>query len=215
MSMKSFLTEADREQIRGVVRAAETETSGEIVVMVVPASDTYPMAAATGAAAFALPAAAALTPITGGFLWVGHQNMWIFMTFFILCFVVFRPLIRRLPTVLRVFIPPKEMESEVWEAAVTCFYREKLHDTREANGILVFVSVLERQVRILADHGIDERVPTDTWASLVDRIVQDIKGGRQVEALCQAVESIGGLLKAHFPVGPDDQNELENLIVKD
>ncbi len=57
------------------VKEAEKLTSGEIVPMVVSASYRYPMANVIGAAVLAHPISLMLTPLVGGRLWVGTQNM--------------------------------------------------------------------------------------------------------------------------------------------
>ena len=39
--------------------------------------------------------------------------------------------------------------------------------------------------------------------------------GQAAAAICMAVDTIGQTLAEHFPVAPDDVNELENVIVED
>ena len=45
-------------------------------------------------------------------------------------------------------------------------------------------------------------------------IIDGIKQKRQAEAICKAVEKTGDLLKEHFPIKPDDTDELDNLIIE-
>jgi putative membrane protein len=35
-----------------------------------------------------------------------------------------------------------------------------------------------------------------------------------MEAICRAIATVGQLLESHFPVKPDDTDELKNLIVE-
>ncbi len=214
MTVKGILTDADQEKLRDAVRMAEARTSGEIVVMVIPESDPYPVAVVTGAAVASLVAAAALTPVAGGFFWMGEQNMWVFLSLFIVFFTGLLPLFMAAPGLKRLFVSKREMTESIKKAAMDRFYRENIHATREATGVLVLVSVFERRVQILADRGINDRVPSDTWNRLVADIVSGIKSGEAAAALCQAVGGIADILERHFPCPPDDRDELENLIIE-
>lgn len=208
-----FLSESDKEKIRAAVQAAEKMTSGEIVPMIVSVSHPYPLASMTGAAVFALPLSMVLTSFIGGRLWLGHQNIWIFIAIFILLFILFHFLMERIPRLKRIFVSDKEMDAEVQEAAFAAFYREGLYRTRDETGILIFISVFERKVWVLADRGINAKVTKDHWQGVVRHIVEGIKQNRQADAICEAVGLASDVLKTHFPVKPDDTDELSNLIV--
>lgn len=209
-----FLTDPEKQMVREAVARAEKQTAGEIVVMVVPASYHYPTADILGAAALALPPALALTPPAGALLWLGPHNMWVFLGIFGLLFTGAYFAVRHLPWLKRLFIARRQVEEEVQEAALTHFYQHGLHRTRDETGVLIFVSVLERRVTVLADRGINARLPEDTWQKVVADIVAGIRAGRQAEAICRAVEQVGALLAEHFPVKADDTDELKNLIIE-
>ncbi|MGA6927286.1 MAG: TPM domain-containing protein, partial [Desulfosarcina sp.] len=88
-----------------------------------------------------------------------------------------------------------------------------LYRTRDATGVLLFISVFERKVWLLADKGIHQIVGQDEWDRLVDRITGGIRKGQAADAICDAVGQIATLLQTYFPVKPDDTDELENLIL--
>jgi putative membrane protein len=48
----------------------------------------------------------------------------------------------------------------------------------------------------------------------VNIITAVIKKKRPADAICEAVEKIGALLKENFPIKPDDTDELKNLIIE-
>ena len=210
---KRFLTPSEQENIKNTVAAAEKTTSGEIMVMVVPSSYHYPTANLLGATAISLPFSLILTPLAGEFMWIGPQNMWVFLSIFTILFFLFYLTVKQIPWLKRLFIPKKEIEEEVEEAALTCFYKQQLYKTRDETGILLFVSIFEHKAWILADRGINEKLPSDTWDKIVDKMVSGIKEKRQVEAICQAVEAVGRMLSQHFPTKSDDTDELKNLII--
>jgi putative membrane protein len=211
---KQFLTPSERENIKNTVAAAEQTTSGEIVVMVVPASYHYPTANILGATAFSLPLSLILTPLAGEFMWMGPQNMWVFLGIFALLFAGFYITVKQIPGLKRLFLSKKEIEEEVEEAALTSFYKQQLYKTRDETGVLLFVSVFEHKVWVLADRGINEKLPPDTWDKIVSQMISSIKEKRQAEAICQAVEAVGRILSQHFPIKSDDTDELKNLIIE-
>ncbi|MFC1580316.1 TPM domain-containing protein [Thermodesulfobacteriota bacterium] len=211
---RKFLYESERQRIMERVKKAETLTSGEIVPLIVSSSFNYPMANVLGGALFGFFLALILTPVVGRQLWLGPSNMWLFIGFFVSSFIVCYILVKMVPWLKRVFISKTEMESEVNEAAITAFYREGLNKTRDETGILIFISVFEHKVCVLADKGINNKVHEGQWDEIVAMIIDGIKKKRQADAICEAIEKVALLLREHFPIRPDDRDELENLIVK-
>jgi len=211
--IKSFLKEAELEQIETCVREAERTTRGEIVVMVAPASHGYPMADLRGAAAFSIPVAVALARTVGPLVWAGPHDLWVFLGIFFPLFFLCREVVMRLPRLKRFFISEKEMDHEVREAATIQFFSKGLYRTREETGILIYLSVFEGKVWVLGDRGVDAAVPPGFWQEVVDQVVAGIKEGRPAAAICAAVGRIRGMLAEKFPAAPGDTNELPNLIV--
>ncbi len=211
---QKFLSDDERTRVTEAVKAAEKLTAGEIVVMIISASYHYPMANVIGAAVFALPLALIFTTLTGEWLWIGGQNMWLFLGYLVVLFFLFHELIKRTPWIKRGFITERQIQEEVEEAATTQFFNQGLYRTRDETGVLVLISVFERKVWILADRGINAKVQTDQWDDIVKMIIAGIKQNRQADAICEAVEKIADLLKTHFPIKPDDTDELKNLIIE-
>jgi len=211
---EQFLTLEEQERINEATRQAEARTSGEIVPMIVSASHDYPMAPVVGSVIFALPLALLLTPYIAAPLWLGHQDMWIFLAMSCLLALPVHTLIRTSVPLKRIFLNKNQVDEEVQEAAVTSFFGEKLYKTREENGILIFISVLEHRVWVLADRGINSRIKPEEWQEIVDLITQGIREKRQCAALCEAINRVGNILETHFPIKPDDHNELHNLIIR-
>ena len=118
---KNFLSESNRQKIDAAVKAAEGQTSGEIVPMVISAGYHYLMADVIGATTFAIPLAIVLTHLLGHRLWIGDRSLWIFLGLGAALFIVFHSLVGRVPALKRCFISQREMEEEVEEAAITRF----------------------------------------------------------------------------------------------
>lgn len=211
---QQFLTETEKDTISTLVQQMEQQTSGEIVPMVVSASHSYPTSIILGATVLALPLSLLLMPLVSTFFWLGSQNVWIFIALFTVLYGLSYGLVYRFAWLKRFFLSKSQIEAEVQEAAVTSFFSEKLYKTKDENGILIFISVLERKVWVLADAGINARIDPEQWQEIIDLITLGIKEKRQCEALCHAISQIGALLQTHFPIGENDINELHNIIVR-
>jgi putative membrane protein len=140
--------------------------------------------------------------------------MWLFLGFLTVLFILFHEIIKRTGWLKRFFISQRELDDEVEEAAVTQFFDQGLYRTRDETGVLVLISVFERMVWMLADRGINAKVQQNQWDDIVAIITEGIKQQRPADAICAAVEKIGDLLEAHFPIKPDDTDELKNLIIE-
>lgn len=141
--------------------------------------------------------------------------MWVFIGLFAGFFWLFHEMVKRVPWLKRLFTSKKEIEEEVKEAAVTCFFKEGLYRTRDETGVLLYISVFEQKVWVLADRGINARVPQSAWDGIVADIVSGIRGKKQGAAVCAAVNEIGNVLMAHFPKKQNDINELTDIMLKE
>ncbi|MBN1906659.1 MAG: TPM domain-containing protein [Deltaproteobacteria bacterium] len=211
---EKFLNEQDREKIDNAVKEAERDTSGEIIPMVVSGSYHYPMSNVLGGIVFAFPLSLVLTYFLGGWLWIGHYNLWLFLGIIILLFILFYQMVKHTPNLKRFFISDKEIDEEIEEAAITAFFREGLYRTRDETGVLIFISVFEHRVQVLADRGINAKVKEGEWDAIVKMITEGIKNKNQAEAICKAIGEAGRILKEYFPRRADDKDELKNLIVE-
>jgi putative membrane protein len=213
-----FLTEQDKHAVQSCVAEVEKSTSGEIVPMVVSSSYHYPMSDMIGGLIIALLVSIAVTLVYsirkswGG---VTAMDLWLFPAVFAVAFLLFHELVKRISGLKRIFITKAEIAEEVEEAALTAFYRNDLNDTRDRTGILIFISVFERQAYVLADEGINAKVDKTVWQEVIDLVVNGIKERKQAEGICGAIRRCGELIREHFPIKPDDTNELGNLIIED
>ena len=211
---KNFLTDTDQKKIIDSVKEVEQITSGEIVPMVVSSSYHYPMSDVIGGFIFSLPISLIMTNFIGGRLWIGTQNMWLFLGLVTVLFILFHWIIKNVLWLKKLFISKRELDAEVEEAALIGFFNEGLYKTRDNTGILLFISVFEQRVWVLADKGINDKVDRGQWDKIVNIILDGIKRKSQADAICQAIIKVGEILEEHFPIKPDDRDELKNLIIK-
>jgi uncharacterized membrane protein len=92
------------------------------------------------------------------------------------------------------------------------FKKLKMNETRDKTGILIFILFQERQFYILADEGINNKVPQETWDSIRDEIQVSFKNGEFLDGILTGLNNVGKILSEHFPIKADDTNELSNKI---
>jgi putative membrane protein len=204
---KEFFTREEQQRIEEAVRAAEQQTSGEIVPMLVDQAFDYPRAEIFGGGFFSLGTAVLCS-------WAfGHSSVWVFLPIFLVGYLPFKWLVRALPDLKRRFLPSHILAEEVEEKALVAFLEHGLHDTRDHTGILILVCLFERRVHVLADSGINAKVDKKTWDEIVATVTAGMAQGRACDALCRAIARCGELLQANFPRKADDTDELPNLII--
>lgn len=205
---QTFLTKDEQDALVSCVMDVEKRTSGEIVPAIASTSYEYPRASHLGGLLLGILTAVGIAMV------LGREDMWVFLALFLAAYVLFSRLLAVVPTLKKPFITRREMREEVEEAALTSFYLNGLHHTRDLTGIIIYVSVFERSVQILADKGINDKVDPKVWDDVVAEITLGIKAGRPGEALCAGVKRCGDLIVEHFPVKHDDTDELPNLIIE-
>ena len=211
---QSFFSKEEQTRICETVHKAELKTSGELVPMLVCESHSYPLAAIRGAAFVALLTALIVTPLIAGMFWLESSNLWVFLGVGTPVFLIVQFLISSYPRLKRCCLFADEMDTEVQNSAFAAFFTEELYKTKDANGILIFISILEHRAWVIADSGISERIPHERWEEAVAVITNGIRKKKQCQALCEAITMIGDILEKEFPIQDGDINELHDLIIR-
>ena len=108
----------------------------------------------------------------------------------------------------------KETSIAPIKRAVEVFHKLKMENTKDKNGVLIYVAVKSKQFAICGDKGINEKVPSDFWNSTKDVMLNHFKNGNNKQALVDGILKAGEQLKSYFPHQDDDVNELSNEISK-
>jgi len=228
----NFFSEEENARIRAAVEAAEANTSGEIVAMVVHRSDSYREAEILGAvltsAFLALLVEVAIQLISPWLSTSGWEHggrlpaelvlygvsVWTYVPLAFLLFFPLRYLFRRCESLKLAFVGRRRIQEAVRERAVRAFYEKGLYRTRDETGILIFLSLLEHKVWILGDRGINGRIPHQEWQDLAGELSNGLREGRACDALCSVIAACGAELARHFPRRPDDTNELADEVIR-
>ena len=202
-----LLAESEKQQLREAIRAAEARTHGEIVTVIARTSGDYFYYPALWAALIAIisPTLLLTLPVDFGPLGIIEMQL---LFFVVLSFAL------RLPAIKMRLVPRAVQRLHASRRAREQFHLQNLHHTRERSGILLFVSVAERYVEILADAGIHARVPVGTWQNVVQVFTTRLKAGQVGTGYIEAVQAIGEQLAAHFPANGVNPNELPDHLIE-
>lgn len=204
---ETFFSETDKAAISAAIKSAEAKTAGEIAVMVVDQSDTYPEGMILGGVMVGALLALAVTDF------LGYDSQWLYVPSAVVCTIFVGVSLKFMPSLLRLFIPSDRLEAMVRRRAEHAFFEKGLHRTRDASGVLFFLSCFERKVWVLADYGIYVKIKPETLQAHADNVVQGIKNGVQAQALCTEIALVGDVLAQHFPIQSDDTNELPDEVI--
>lgn len=110
-------------------------------------------------------------------------------------------------------IPSKPTALSAYERALDVFSQLEMHQTAARNGVLIYIAYSDRQCAIIGDIGIHQYVGNDFWQTECTRMIAYFKQKQYTEGILASMQKIGEHLIQHFPVQPDDQNELDNEVI--
>jgi uncharacterized membrane protein len=101
----------------------------------------------------------------------------------------------------------------VEHAASLAFERLGMTDTRDRNGVLIFVVPSRHRFRLLGDEGIHAKVGQAFWDEVAAHMSEHFHAGDYTRGLVEGIAAIGRGLAEHFPhAGDADVNELPDHI---
>ena len=219
---KLKLKDEDFTAIKKAVADAETKTTGEIAVAVTAESARYCFWELLAANCFAAIVLIAMLPFSDTIralyhhIYWGNEPSWILPLFYIVgCFasVVIAFYVANIPVIDRLIIPRAVRKTCVTNRAFRYFTECGIYDTAEHSGILIFVSYMERQVRIVADSGISKHISQDLWNLIADELAENLRKGDAAKAFTTAIEKCGELLAENFPPHEENPNEFPDGLV--
>lgn len=211
------LTLEERAQIEAAVQAAEQHTRAEIVPMIVEQSGLYREARHRAGLMVALLVLTALLTIETAWLpWGWHAANAVWLLAATMLAYGIGVWVGTWPVIIRFLTSRERMHQKVQLRAERAFAQHGIALTRERIGLLLMVSLLERQVYVLADQALREGVSTDQWSTVVAVIVERMKADDLVGGLCRGIEASGVLLARACPPGKgDNPNELSDDVIQD
>ena len=207
MKAKNFFTENENADIAAAIKAVEKNTSGEIAVMVVDESDSYPESKILSGVIIGGLVSLVITEL------FFEDSLTVFAIFFAVLSLGTGWATEYLPALKRIFISNNRVDELVREQAVQSFYEKGLHKTRDASGVFFFISLFEHKVWILADSGINSKISQQELQVYASDMAKGIRQGSAAEILCREIANLGEVLAEHFPAMHDDVNELSNEVI--
>jgi uncharacterized membrane protein len=97
--------------------------------------------------------------------------------------------------------------------AARAFRRLGMQATRHRNGVLLLIAPARRQFVVLADEGLDGRVPAELWTRIAETLSARFQAGQFTEGVVEAIDATGTALARHFPADAgQNPNELPDAV---
>jgi uncharacterized membrane protein len=104
-------------------------------------------------------------------------------------------------------------KGSVLDRAAAVFETLKMYQTKDRNGVLIYLAAEDHKFAILGDAGINAVVPANFWEATKDLMADLFRQGKFTEGLVEGIHHAGDQLKAHFPFDHrDDKNELTDEV---
>ena len=94
------------------------------------------------------------------------------------------------------------------ERAIDVFSQLRIWDTEHNNGILIYLLLADRDVEIVADRGIHEKVGAQEWEGICRKMEAAFRQGDFEGGVVRGIQEVTQHLARHFPPIGDDRNEL-------
>jgi putative membrane protein len=197
-----------KQQIKELVTEIETKTECEIVPMIIKSSNRYIQANFLSAIIFSILLSIGLYLSPLNFINPVYY-IWIQIIGLVIGFML-----GEFPLIKRIFIAKRDIKYEVDLRASEAFLHYNLHLTEKHNGVLVFISLFERKIKIICDKTVKDQIDQKIWNEIIDEFIDESKHHTIKEALVVTLTHIGSLLENKFPNKDANQkNELSDELI--
>jgi len=190
--IKSPFTPAEHERIDAATAEIGRSTAANLCVVVTRASDRYPLYPIAWAAIAAILLGALISLLRPDFssrTVIGIQ-LWS---------LIVLTLVFEWPPLRLSVVPKRVKHAHAWQLAHREFNAHALANPMQPHRILLFVSLGERYVEIIADHETHALAPAGTWDKIVAEFLATVKAGRVADGVLDAIAACGAILKEHHP----------------
>ena len=209
-----MLTKADHDKIAAAVRKAEAGTSGEILCVLAQKVSNYretPLAWGAGAALLLPPIVLALgvrlapDAATGWDAGAGGLDGAVrtvlggYALAQILVFTLTALAIAAFGPVKLALTPAILKHRRVRQAAMAQLMATRLLGSQIGAAVVIFASLEDRMVVVVADEAIHQKVGDQAWDMAVAAVLNGVKQGAPAAGFIEAISQCGTLLAEHFP----------------
>ena len=211
--MKKILTDTDRTILDRRIDEAEKRTRAQIVFAIVEKCDSYAE----------IPWKAFATGISlSGFLvflvhifrirWVTDPMIIFSIAVILVTGALFVLLTVLFPGFARLYLSANRKETEILQYAESLFLSRELFATEGRRGILLLVSRFERQVVILPDKGVRDRLSKDIMKEIISKMTVYLRKNEIKKAMETGLDEVITAISPPLS-GMPDINELSNEII--
>jgi putative membrane protein len=175
-----MLSEADHHRIQAAVDAAEARTGVHIATAIVPASDRYALYPLVWGALLALAAGGAVAFFRPAF---GGREIFVLEA---VLFILLSLLFDWWP--LRVRLVPRHVRHAHASAMAQREFAARILAGGKS-GVLLFVSLGERYVEVIADRALHASMGAETWNRIVGKFVAAAASERLVEGVVEVLNT--------------------------
>jgi putative membrane protein len=208
-----MLTKADHDAIAQAVRQAEIGTSGEILCVLARRVSNYretPLAWGAGAALLLPPIVLALGARFGPFAPSGWdagaggagaivRALSAYALGQIVVFALTALIIAAVRPIKLALTPGLLKHRRVRQAAMSQLMATRLLGSQIGAAVVIFASLEDRMVAVVADEAIHLKVGDQAWDKAVATVLDGVRRGAPAAGFIDAVNLCGGLLAEHFP----------------
>jgi putative membrane protein len=212
--MKRKLSDQDRKRLDGLIAETEKRIGSQIVLAVIDRSDSY---VELPWKAFALGASIAgllvfiMDLLSSG--WYPRVMILIAVAGILAGGAFFALLTVLMPGFARRFLSEDRADVEVRQYAESLFLDRELFATSRRTGILMLVSLFEREVVILPDKGLTNQLTENILQSVIVAMTPFLKRNDISQAFETGLEKLSRILGTATP--GSDENELPDAIIEE
>jgi len=92
--------------------------------------------------------------------------------------------------------------------SIDVFANLRVWDTEHSNGVLIYLLLADRDVEIVADRGINEKVQQAEWETICRVMETEFRAGNFEGGVLKGIAAVTRLLAKHFPRSGSNRNEL-------
>lgn len=190
-----------RKALTACVQEIETKTNAELVLVIRARSDSYRQADYLFGVVLAVAGLAFLL-----FSPFNFHPIWVLIDV-VLLFALGAFLSSRSNAIRRLLTTGRLRAEKVRKTAAAMFYEAGIANTAAETGILVYLSLFERRLELLADRGVLAAVPSLEWNEEMFELHAAGESGdaKQFE---KALHALSDLLATYLPATGENPNEL-------
>ncbi len=185
-------TDHEHRRIHDAIAGIEQATAADLDLVVVRASDRYSLYPLVWAAAMAIAAAAMVVLIRPSI----PARIAIAFEFVVL---VAATLILDLPPLRLRLVPERVKRAHARQLAHREFAAQYARGGTPRRRVLIFVSLAERYVEIIADHETYAAADRGLWDRTVNDFLSATRSGRVADGVLNAVQACGAMLRTIHP----------------